>query len=86
MVVFAGIALDFELQEAVGFGYVKDDDVLCIVLVFSGADFDLFEVTEVGVLGTAGQGYSGIEEVDELSVSRANALAVLQAMTIAFTG
>ena len=41
VVVLLVVALKFKAKEAGVFGYVVDDDVFCIVLVLSCADFDL---------------------------------------------
>ena len=65
VIVFFGISLYLEFEEAVSLGDVEDDNILCIVAVFTGADLDLLEVAEVVVLGAAGEGDTGIEEVDE---------------------
>ena len=64
-----GVALDLETEAAVGLGDVEDDDVVGVVLVFAGADFDLLEVAEAVVFGAAGEGYAGVEEVDELGAA-----------------
>ena len=64
-----GVALDLEAKAAVGLGDVEDDDVVGVVLVFAGADFDLLEVAEAVVFGAAGEGYAGVEEVDELGAA-----------------
>lgn len=69
MVVFFVVSLKFKAKEAGFFGDVVDDDVFCIVLVFSCADFDLLEVAEVVITGTTSKGYSCVEKVDEFGRS-----------------
>ena len=69
VVVLLVVALKFKAKEAGVFGDVVDDDVFCIVLVFSCADFDLLEVAEVVITGTTSKGYSCVEKVDEFSRS-----------------
>ncbi len=70
VVGLVGIALDLEAEAAVGLGDVEDDDIVGVVLVFTGADLDLLEVAEAVVFGAAREGYAGIEEVDELGAAR----------------
>lgn len=66
---FHAISLYFEFEESADLADIKDDDVLCIVSVFSCADFYLLEIAEVVVFCTAGEGYACIEEVDEFGTS-----------------
>lgn len=69
MVFFPGVVLEDELEEAVDLGHVEDHDVLGVVLVLAGADFDLLDVAEVVILGAASHGDTGVEEGDEFGAA-----------------
>ena len=63
---FAGVAYGLEVEEAVTWVYLADDYVIGVVAVFSGADLELLDVPETGVLGALADGEDTVEEVVEL--------------------
>ena len=62
---FLDIVLEDELRVSLDLLQLVEDDVVGVVLVFSGADLDLLDVAPGGVFGRAADGNSGVEEVDE---------------------
>ena len=66
MFFLAGVADESEVEEAVSWVYLVDYDVVGVVAVFSGADLDLLDVAQAGVLGALADGEDAVEEVVEL--------------------
>lgn len=62
---FCGEFEEFEVDVAVGLFDFVEEDVGGIVAVFSGSDFELFDIAEVVVFGGLADGKYGVEEVVE---------------------
>ena len=53
------------MEEAVSGVYLADYDVVGVVAVLSGADLQLLDVAQAGVLGALADGEDAVEEVVE---------------------
>lgn len=62
---FCGEFEEFEVDVAVGLFDFVEEDVGGIVAVFSGSDFELFDIAEAVVFGGLADGKYGVEEVVE---------------------
>ena len=55
-----------ELGVALFLLQLEEKDLLAIVLIQSGADFDLFDIAKLRTLGTSADDDAGVEEVHQL--------------------
>ena len=69
VVCLAGVVFKYELEAAVHLADAVEDDVVGVVLILSGADFDLLDVAEIGVFGAAADGDACVEEVHQFGAS-----------------
>ena len=61
----AGVADEFEVQEAVSGVYFIDYHIVGVVAVFSGSDLDLLDIAQAVVLGALADGEDAVKEVVE---------------------